>query len=599
MRKLWDFHGGIHPPSRKQQTTGGRIGTLDIPDRLVVPLQQHVGAPAECLVTPGDEVDKGQPIAAARGELSVAVHAPTSGRVLAIEAHPVPHPSGLQDWCVVIEPDGEERWATLAPCADFLAMDAAALLERIRGAGISGLGGAGFPTAIKLNSAGNGPVATLIVNGAECEPYITADQMLMQERADEVVTGAEVLARILQPHQCLIAVEDNKPLAIEALTRAANKTAVEIVPIPTRYPSGGEKQLIEILTGLQVPSGGIPADIGVICQNVGTAAAAYRAVCLGEPLISRVTTVAGEALQSPGNFEVLLGTPLSHLLTQAGIDPERLHRMILGGPMMGFAIDNAATPVTKTTNCIIAATAAELPDPPPAQPCIRCGMCEQVCPMELLPQQLFWFSRSRQNDEAEALDLFDCIECGACTYVCPSAIPLVQYYRGTKGEILQHRAEQLKADQARMRFEARQARLVQEQADKEARRQARKEAAASAAHRDTAGARKAPSRADAVQAALARAQAKQKTRSRQKQQTESPQDVVALEKNLTRTRAKLERMEADLQEARETDPARAVKLEEAIDSNRSRLSAAEQALQAAGDLVTSSTDDGGKEALKK
>lgn len=526
MRKLWDFHGGVHPPENKRQSLKTEIRALGLPEFLIVPLQQHIGMPAQCLVQPGDSVAKGVKIADTQGGLGVPVHAPTSGRIADICPRPVPHPSGLEDWCVLIEPDGKDRWTNLTPCSDYRSLTPLELLRRIREAGVAGLGGAGFPTDIKLQPPSQKPIQTLILNGAECEPYITADQVLMQERAAEIIAGLAIMAYILQPAESLIAVEDNKPEAIAALREAAKGTAAEVVVIPTKYPSGGEKQLVEVLTGLQVPYDGIPADIGVICQNVATAAAVHRAIRHGEPLVSRITTVTGEAVRNPGNYEVLIGTPLKHLLDGAGYEPGSAQRLILGGPMMGFALNSTEVPATKTSNCLLAATATELPLPPPAQACIRCGMCEQACPMELLPQQLYWFSRSGEHDKAEALNLFDCIECGACSYVCPSTIPLVQYYRNAKGEIREHQAEQLKADRARERFEARQRRLEQEQAEKEARRRARAEAAAQKPSRDRALGNPAVEKTDptvmdredvnkrrqaksaAVQAALARAQAK-------------------------------------------------------------------------------------------
>jgi electron transport complex protein RnfC len=304
--------------------------------------------------------------------------------------------------------------------------------------------------------------------------------MTMREKADQVMAGLRIMAWLLRPARVVIGIEENKPEAIAALRQAAEGSKTEIAVIPTIYPSGGEKQLIQILTGQEVPSGGIPADIGLMCQNIGTAVAVADAVLQGKPLISRVITATGEALAEPGNFEVLTGTPASHLLTCAGVDKQRMSRLVLGGPMMGYTLQSALVPVIKTTNCVIAAARGELPEPPPEQPCIRCGACSEACPMELLPQQLFWHAKAEEFDKAEHLNLFDCIECGACSYVCPSSIALVQYYRFAKGEIRAHNDEQLKSDRARERFEARQARLEREQAEKEARREERARAAAEA-----------------------------------------------------------------------------------------------------------------------
>ncbi|WP_322853388.1 electron transport complex subunit RsxC [Marinobacter sp. X15-166B] len=456
-----------------------------IPDTLTLPLHQHIGQPAKALVAVGDRVLKGSCLAEAADHLAVPVHAPTSGTVEAISLQPVPHPSGMTDWCITLRPDGLDTWGERTPTADYKSLDRGQLLELIRHAGIAGMGGAGFPTHVKLHPLRERKVDTLILNGAECEPYITADDMLMRERAGQIISGLQIMAWILRPERCVIAIEDNKPEAIQAIRAATAGTQTETLVIPTKYPSGGEKQLIQIVTGMEVPHGGIPADIGVMCQNVGTAYAVSRAVLQGEPFISRITTVTGDAVKAAGNFEVLLGTPIEHLLSRAQLAPDRLNRLVLGGPMMGYTLNQPAAPVIKTTNCIIAATAAELPDPAPEQPCIRCGHCAEVCPVKLLPQQLFWYAKAAEFEKAEHQNLFDCIECGACAYVCPSSIPLVQYYRFAKGEIRTQQAEQSKSDQARARFEARQARLEREQAEREERRRQRARAAAEAQTKKT------------------------------------------------------------------------------------------------------------------
>ena len=518
MTQLWDFTGGIHPAENKHLSTARPIAISTLPERLILPLQQHIGAPAEPCVSVGDRVLKGQTIATVEGAMGVPVHAPTSGHVDTINMYAVPHPSGMSDRCITLVPDGHEEWIERHPVADLHSMERDTMLQRIREYGIAGLGGAGFPTSIKLRPPKDRKVATLILNGAECEPYITADDMVMRERADEIVTGMRIMAWILRPERCVIAVEDNKPEAIAALRKATEQTRTEVVVTPTKYPSGGEKQLIQILTGMEVPSGGIPADIGVMCQNVGTAIAVSRAIHQGEPLISRITTITGRAVSDPGTFDVLLGTPIEHLLSQAGLDASKLQRLILGGPMMGYTLESPAVPVVKTTNCVIAATADELPLPPPEQPCIRCGLCAEACPMELLPQQLFWHAKAGEYEKAEHLNLFDCIECGACSYVCPSSIPLVQYYRAAKGEIRIQQAEHLKADRARERFEARQARLEREQQEKEQRRRDRAKAAAQAKAKTQADAEQSPAecpptneraaKAALVQEALARKKAK-------------------------------------------------------------------------------------------
>lgn len=597
MTQLWDFTGGIHPPENKHQSTARPIRQAAMPDRLVLPLQQHIGEPAELVVAVGDRVLKGQKIADVTNGMGVPVHAPTSGVIESIEQRPVPHPSGMADWCVVLKPDGEDQWCALSPIDDYKQIDREVVLQRIREAGISGMGGAGFPTDIKLRPPRDRKVDTLILNGAECEPYITADDMTMREQAAEVVAGLKVMAWILRPSRCVVGIEDNKPEAVAAMRQAVEGTQIEIAVVPTKYPSGGEKQLIQILTGQEVPSGGIPADIGVMCQNIGTAVAVGRAVFEGKPLISRVVTVTGEAVREPGNFEILIGTPINHLLETAGLAQERLDRLVLGGPMMGYTLTTDTVPVVKTTNCVIAATAAELPAPPPEQPCIRCGQCAEVCPMELLPQQLFWYSKAGEFEKAEHLNLFDCIECGACSYVCPSSIPLVQYYRFAKGEIRTQRAEQLKADRARERFEARQARLEREQQEKEQRRkerakaaaeaQAKKQAEAEMAAADSQASDDRAAKAALVQQALERKKAKAAAGTQEQpvpgstEVADDKPDIEALEKQLTQAEAKLNTMQGMLDEARAQQADNVEKLERAVAKNHDRVQRAQQALDQA------------------
>ncbi|MEA3260416.1 MAG: electron transport complex subunit RsxC [Pseudomonadota bacterium] len=471
-----DFPGGVHPAEHKTVSNRTPIAPGPRPAQLVLPLNMHLGAPARPIVAVGDRVLKGQMLAEPAGAVSAALHAPTSGTVVALGPRPIQHPSGMDALCIVLEPDGEDRWAERRPVADHTRLGPGKLIALLRDAGVAGLGGAGFPTSVKVNLGDHQRVEQLIINAVECEPYITADDRLMRERADEIVLGIQILQYLLNPHDTLIGIEDNKPEAIAALRAACADSDVEVRVVPTKYPSGGEKQLIQLLTGKEVPSGSIPAQCGVVCQNVGTAWAVKRAVHDGEPLLSRITTVTGDAVARPGNYEVWLGTPVADLLHHAGVDKERLGRLVMGGPMMGFTLHDPSVPVVKTSNCVIAASAEELPEPPPEQACIRCGACAEVCPANLLPQQLYWYAKTDDFERAQHHNLMDCIECGACAYVCPSHIPLVQYYRYAKGEIRTQTAEQIKADRARERFEARQARLEREQAEKEARRRARLEA---------------------------------------------------------------------------------------------------------------------------
>lgn len=491
------LRGGIHPPENKCQSTQRGIEQPPLPARLIVPLLQHIGTLAQPVVNVGDHVLKGQLLAEATSLISCPVHAPTSGTITAIEAAPYPHPSGLPELAISIDSDGADRWAELQPQPDYQTLEPITLLEMIRGSGISGLGGAGFPAAVKLSSRPEQPIETLIINASECEPYITADDMTMRFYAHQIVSGIEILVHIVKPKQVLIGIEDNKPEAIAAMRAAIGERPIGLVVIPTRYPSGGEKQLIQIITGQEVPSGGLPADIGMLCQNIGTMLAIYEAVILGQPLISRITTLTGAALDRPTNVRALIGTPIKDLLTFAGLQSQRLSRLILGGPMMGFSVPDHDAPIIKTSNCLLAATREELPPPPPALPCIRCGLCAEVCPAELLPQQLHWFALGKEYEQLERQNLFDCIECGACSYVCPSSIPLVQYYRASKAEIRAIEQQHARAEHSKQRFEERQERLEREAHEREMARQARAEKAAQAkAAREKAAAEKAGSEPD-------------------------------------------------------------------------------------------------------
>jgi len=476
-RRLWEFHGGLHLPDHKHESSGAPLRPAALPARLVLPLQQHIGAPAQLLVKTGDRVRKGQLLAQAQGQVSASLHAPTSGTVVAIEERVVPHPSGLSAPCLVLESDGRDAWAELPPpLADWAERDPAELRERVRWAGVVGMGGAAFPSSVKLDPGAERAIHTLVINGAECEPYITCDDRLMRERAERVIAGALIIRHAVGARRVLVGIEDNKPDAAAAMRRAAAiDDRVEVVVVPTKYPSGGEKQLVRVLTGVEVPSHGIPAQIGIVCHNVGTAAAIADAVLDGRPLISRIVTVTGAGVRRPGNLEALIGTPARELIAQAGGYAPGARKLILGGPMMGFTLPGDEVPVTKATNCLLVPTAAESPDPGPALPCIRCGRCAEVCPVELLPQQLYWWARAKDLDRAQDYDLFDCIECGCCAHVCPSHIPLVQYYRYAKTEAWAKGEEKRRADQARRRHEARVARLERQEAERKAKLRRKKE----------------------------------------------------------------------------------------------------------------------------
>ena len=484
--QIRDIPGGIQPPQNKAQSLSSPIGEAPLPSRAVLPLKMHIGAPARPVVSVGDRVLTGQMIAMPQGLISTAIHASISGTVVGIEDRPLPHPSGMSGPAIVIESDSQDEWVELKPMGDYRSVEPGILIASLRNSGLAGLGGAGFPTAVKLKP--QHPVNTLILNGAECEPYITSDQAMMRERAEDVVQGALLLAYILgEPGQILIGIEDNKPDAVLNIRRAAGQSGdprIQVIDFPCKYPSGGEKQLIQILTGREVASGRLPSDMGIVLQNVGSAVAALEAIALGRPLVSRVTTLVGEALDKQRNLQVRIGTPIQELLDYSGFDPDRAARVIMGGPLMGFSILNTQAPATKITNCLLSPTKKELPPAPPAQACIRCGHCAEACPVSLLPQQLFWYAQSEDEDKLKDHNLFDCIECGACAYVCPSNIPLVQYYRAAKGTIRAAEREKVKSDRARLRFEARQERLEREAVERAARRKARMEAANSGSRPD-------------------------------------------------------------------------------------------------------------------
>ncbi|MFS2223124.1 electron transport complex subunit RsxC [Pantoea sp. B65] len=466
--KIWDFDGGIHPPEMKTQSNGTPLRQIPLPERFIIPLKQHIGNEGELCVSPGDKVLRGQPLTFGRGRM-LPVHAPTSGIVDDIAPHMTAHPSALSEMCVFITPDGEDRWIERETLSDYRQLDRAELINRIHQAGVAGLGGAGFPTATKLKGGLTG-VNTLIINGAECEPYITADDRLMQDYADEVLEGSRILGWVLQATQVLIGVEDNKPAAIAALKQAiGSSTDLQLRVIPTKYPSGGAKQLTKILTGKEVPHGGRSSDIGVLMQNVGTAFAVKRAIIDGEPLTERVVTLTGEAVAQPCNLWGRLGSPVSHLLHQVGFTPASGQMVVMGGPLMGFTLPALDVPMVKITNCILAPSASEMGHSAPEQSCIRCSACADACPANLLPQQLYWFSQGADHEKARAHAIDDCIECGACAYVCPSNIPLVQYYRQEKAELRAIDLEAQRTAQAKARFEARQERLEREKQAREAR----------------------------------------------------------------------------------------------------------------------------------
>ena len=537
--QLWDFSGGIHPPENKTLSNQSAISKAEIPELIVLPLKQHIGQKGDILVKVGESVLKGQPLTQASLALVVPIHAPTSGEIIAIENRTIAHPSGLNDLCIVIKPDFKDTWIEKSPCTDYQSLTPEELINKVREAGISGMGGAGFPTSRKLQS-GLAQTEVLIINAAECEPYITADDRLMQEYAHEIITGLQIAQHILKPKLTVIGIEDNKPEAIKALEAASQDHDIVIRVIPTKYPSGGEKQLIKIITGKEVPFQKIPADIGLMVQNIGTIYAMKKAIIDDEPLIERVVTLTGKTFKNPGNAWVLLGTPVKALLEQYHYKAERKNaRLILGGPMMGFTLPHADVPITKTSNCILAPTKKEIAPAQHEMACIRCSACAEACPVSLLPQQLQWYAKDEDYDKCEEYNLADCIECGACAYVCPSEIPLVQYYRQAKSEIRARKTEAMNAERAKQRFEEKNARLERDKQEREN----RFKKAADNRRQDM----KTSDGDDAVAAAIARVKAQKAT---QDKKTEEPAKKPAVAAAIARAKAK----QAAAAQAGQTEP---------------------------------------------
>lgn len=501
------FHGGVHPPENKTQSTQLPIGQLPLPDKLVLPLRQHIGNIPKIKVNVNNHVLKGQLIAEAEGSVSAAIHAPTSGTITAIEDAIIPHPSGLPDRCITIRPDGKDTWVEHKP-QNWREDDIKTLIASIRLSGIVGLGGATFPTHIKLRASGKPTIHTLVINAAECEPYITCDDMLIRERSEQIVLGIEVTKHLLGAANVIIGIEDNKPEAISAMQTATANSEIEVKIVPTLYPSGDARSLVHLVLGQEVPHDKRSVEVGIQVFNVATILALYRYFEFGEPALSRIVSMTGN-VNRPQNFEVLFGTPLMHLVQAAGgAKPDTTH-YIMGGPMMGFNLPSEEVPITKATNCIIAASPTLFEPPPPAMPCIRCARCADACPVSLQPQELYWFAKADNFEKAQDYNLFDCIECGACSYVCPSNIPLVQYYRYAKSEIIALNKAKEAADLARERNEFRLARIEREKQERAAKHAARAQGAKSASTAETQTTKPATDEAKkaAIAAAIERAKA--------------------------------------------------------------------------------------------
>ncbi len=428
------FKGGVHPGHFKSATAGKTIADANPPARVAVLMQQHIGAPCEPLVEGGDAVKVGQKVGDSQAFVSVPAHSSVSGKV--VELRDYPHPVGRPARAVVIESDGQDTWhesVKANPPLEELSGDD--IKKIIREAGIAGMGGATFPTHVKLSPPPEKPIDTVIINGSECEPFLTADHRLMLERPEAVVFGLKALMKVLGVEKGYIGVEDNKPDCVEALKKAAEGEPVEVKSFHTKYPQGAEKQLIYAFNGREVPSGGLPMDVGTVVQNAGTAVAIADAVRKGVPLLERIVTVTGPGVEAPANLRVKIGTMVSEVIAQCGGLKENARKVILGGPMMGLAQNTTEMPVIKGTSGILVLTDKEV-HIHEIQPCIRCGRCVEVCPVSIMPLVIGSATEKGYLDKAEAYYAVDCIECGCCSYICPAKRPLTQWIRLSKGEIL-------------------------------------------------------------------------------------------------------------------------------------------------------------------
>ena len=476
---LGKLHGGLRLAAGKGDSTSRKIRQMPVPDQIVLPIAQHVGEPAHPIVGIGEYVRKGQLVAENSGTLSAPIHASSSGKVVAIEPWPVSRRFGENAPCIVIECDGEDKAIEASDervaYSDYKPAD---LLQKILQGGIVGLGGAVFPTGQKLMQARTMPLEFLILNGVECEPYISCDDLLMREQATEVLRGAQILMHALEIATCYVVIESDKPQAIndigEAMAALDDERFV-LKQVPTIYPSGAEDQLVQLVTNREVPSGGLPTDVGCVVQNVGTSAAIYRWICDGEPLISRVTTVTGPGVREPMNVMARIGTTVADVIDFAGGYNDGVDQLIIGGPMCGKSVSTDRVPLVKATNCILALTGTVIDGE--TLPCIRCGECASVCPIQLLPQQLFWYACADDEKKLRDYGLIDCIECGCCDLVCPSHIPLTADFRNAKARIQELADEKARAERARLRFESRNERLEQEKLERREELRSQKDAA--------------------------------------------------------------------------------------------------------------------------
>ncbi|MEM9761295.1 MAG: electron transport complex subunit RsxC [Pseudomonadota bacterium] len=501
--RVFGIGGGVHPQTSKFLSARAPIEPMPVPPLIRVPLQQHIGIEAEPMVARDDLVLKGQLIGKARGPVSANVHAPTSGRVIAVGRFAAPHPSGLPVPTITIRPDGQDRWGPRLTRLRPETAEPEEIGARVAEAGIVGMGGATFPSAVKLNLRAKYDLHTLIINAAECEPYLTCDDRLMRERAEEVADGAAIMARALGVSEVIVAVEANKPEAITAmrLHDVALGYKVRVHTVPTLYPMGSEKHLVKAVTGAETPARALTAELGIVVHNAATAHAVHLAVRYGEPLISRVVTVSGRAVRRQANIQALIGTPVADLIAHCGGLVGEPERLLLGGPMMGQPIENARVPVVKGTNGVLALTRAEARGTT-QMPCIRCGSCVQVCPCGLMPFELNARIQADDLEGAAKTGLLDCISCGCCSFNCPSNIPLVQAFGFAKGRLAERQSREHQQQETKRLAEARQAR---EAAIAEAKRaaMARRKAEQAAKKKREAEAKAAATEAERAEAGIA------------------------------------------------------------------------------------------------
>lgn len=479
------LRGGVHPSGFKELSNQQPIRRFPLQDRLYVSLQQHLGAPAAPIVRVGEKVRKGQLLAASQGMISAPVHAPTSGKVTALAEHTAPHPSGLPVLVITLEPDGREEWDDLPILNDPLSLEPEEVCIRVGAAGIVGLGGATFPAAVKLGSSLKTGVDTLILNGGECEPYLTCDDRLMREMPDQIIQGALLMQHAVQARQVIIGIEDNKPEALHAMHQKAAGTGIQVQSVPSRYPMGSEKQLVQQLTGIELPARSRAAESGVVMHNVATARAVYQALYQGRPLISRIVTLSGKALTHQGNWEVPLGTLASQLINYASGFDSSPARLIMGGPMMGIQLPDLNVPIIKGSSGILALTRDEINTTEPS-PCVRCASCVRACPMGLLPLEMAATIRKGDFEAASKLGLNDCVGCGACSYICPASLPLVHLFNYAKGELANQQKEAEKMQKTKILAQRREERMARQAREREELLAARRAAAAKKAAEEAA-----------------------------------------------------------------------------------------------------------------